>query len=83
MLTTKMVKRNNSKSRYFRDDEKFKANKCSLCGDCEADDYIYADGYTICEQCAEQLVLSDILDLFGYESVAELIEALCGCDEEV
>ncbi len=79
---TKMIKRNDSKSRYFRDDVNFKANKCSLCGSCEAEDYIYADGYTICEQCAEQLDLSDILDLFGYESTAELIEAL-GENEEI
>jgi hypothetical protein len=78
-----MAERNNGRSRFFRDDENFKANKCSLCGSCDAEDYVYADGYTICEQCTEQLDLSDILDLFGYESTSELIEALCGEDEEI
>ena len=76
-----MTKDNDRRSRYFRDDVNFKANKCSLCGSSEADDYVYADGYTICGECAEQLDLSDILDLFGYESTAELIEALCDNEE--
>ncbi|MBQ7700095.1 MAG: hypothetical protein IJT49_07120 [Clostridia bacterium] len=73
-----MSKSNNVQSRFFRDDENFRTNKCSLCGDCDAEDYIYADGYTICSQCAEQMDLQDIMDLFGYESVSELIEALNG-----
>ena len=73
-----MTKRTEGESRFFRDDENFNTNKCSLCGDCDAEDYIYADGYTICPQCAEQMDLQDIMDLFGYESVSELIEALCG-----
>ena len=76
-----MAKNTGSASRFFRDDENLNTNKCSLCGDCCADDYIYADGYTICPVCAEQMDLQDILDLFGYESVSELIEALCGEDE--
>ena len=73
-----MSKSNRVQSRFFRDDENFKANKCSLCGDCDAENYIYADGYTICPECAEQMDLQDIMDLFGYESVSELIEALNG-----
>ena len=73
-----MSKSNRVQSRFFRDDENLKANKCSLCGDCDADNYIYADGYTICPECAEQMDLQDIMDLFGYESVSELIEALNG-----
>lgn len=73
-----MSKSNNVQSRFFRDDENLKANKCSLCGDCDAENYIYADGYTICPECAEQMDLQDIMDLFGYESVSELIEALNG-----
>lgn len=77
-----MIKNTAGRSRFFRDDENLKANKCSLCGDCDAEDYIYADGYTICPGCAEQLDLQDIMDLFGYESVSELIEALNG-DEKV
>ena len=72
-----MTKDNRGQSRFFRDDENLKANKCSLCGSCDADDYIYADGYTICPECAEQMDLQDIMDLFGYECVSELIEALC------
>lgn len=71
-----MSKSNRVQSRFFRDDENLKANKCSLCGDCDAENYIYADGYTICPECAEQMDLQDIMDLFGYESVSELIEAL-------
>ncbi len=77
-----MAKNNGSASRFFRDDENLKTNKCSLCGDCCAENYIYADGYTICPGCAEQLDLQDIMDLFGYEDVSELIEALC-TDNEV
>ena len=73
-----MSKSNNVQSRFFRDDENFRTNKCSLCGDCEAENFIYADGYAICPECAEQMDLQDIMDLFGFESTAELIEALSG-----
>ena len=72
-----MTKGNEStRSRYFRDDVNFKTNKCSLCGDCEADDYIFVQGYTICESCAEQMDLQDVMDLFGFDSVTELLTAL-------
>lgn len=64
------------RSRYFRDDQNFKTNKCSLCGDSEADGYIFTEGYTVCENCAEQMDLQDVLDLFGFDSVSELLSAL-------
>ena len=73
-----MAKNTGSASRFFRDDENFNTNKCSLCGDCDAENYIHADGYTICPECAEQMDIQDIMDLFGYDCVSELIEALCG-----
>lgn len=73
-----MTKETSFASRSFRDDEKFNTNKCSLCGDCDAENYIYADGYTICPECAEQMDVQDIMDLFGFECVTELIEALSG-----
>jgi len=73
-----MVKNTDNGSRYFRDDEISEANKCSLCGNCDADDYIYAEGYVICRECAEQFDLQDVMDLFGYNDVSELLTALCG-----
>ena len=60
----------------FRDDENFIANKCSLCGSTDADGYVTAEGYVICSDCAEQMDLQDVMDLMGYETVTELLEAL-------
>ena len=72
-----MVKTTGKRRGPFRDDENFISNKCSLCGgDCGEDGY-YVEGYRICRECVEQMDLSDVMDLFGFEDTGELIEALC------
>ena len=60
----------------FGDDENYKTNKCSFCGAEDDGDDVCAQGYRICPSCAEQMDLYDIMDLFGFDNVAELIEAL-------
>ena len=60
----------------FGDDENSRTNKCSFCGDSDPEDSVCADGYTICAACAEQMDIRDVMDLFGFETVSELIGAL-------
>ena len=73
-----MTRASRNRQGPFRDDEEFISNKCSLCGDDCGDDGYYAEGYRICRSCAEEMDLQDVLDLFGFDSVGELITALCG-----
>lgn len=60
----------------FGDDENFNTNKCSFCGGSGDENSVYAEGCLICSACAEQMDLQDVMDLFGFESVAELLAAL-------
>ena len=66
----------------FGDDENSRTNKCSFCGDSDPEDSVCVDGYTVCAACAEQMDIRDVMDLFGFETVSELIGALLFfCDD--
>lgn len=79
-VTYSLMMTNEYGCRPFRDDGKIIANKCSLCGSEYSSDYVEADGYVICSECAEQMDINDIMDLFGYESVIDLVSDL-SCHE--